>query len=73
MTEQTFIETDQGQWLELEQFPGTKLLPLAEPLTCYANKIASLDRRSAGFDVSSAERAQGRGFYKEPKISNYAI
>jgi anti-sigma factor ChrR (cupin superfamily) len=32
MTEQTFIETDQGQWLELEQFPGTKLLPLAEPV-----------------------------------------
>lgn len=28
----TFIETDQGQWLELKQFPGTSLLPLAEPV-----------------------------------------
>lgn len=29
---QTFIETDVEQWLELEQLPGTQLLPLAEPV-----------------------------------------
>ncbi len=33
MTEQTFIETDIEQWLELEQFPGTQLLSLAEPVS----------------------------------------
>lgn len=32
MTEQIFIETTMGQWLELEQFSGTQLLPLAEPV-----------------------------------------
>ncbi|MGH7999851.1 MAG: cupin domain-containing protein [Brasilonema sp.] len=29
---QTFIETDVASWLNLEQFPGTKILPLAEPV-----------------------------------------
>lgn len=32
MKEQTFIETDVEQWLELKQLPGTQLLPLAEPV-----------------------------------------
>jgi quercetin dioxygenase-like cupin family protein len=32
MTEQTFIDTNNQQWLDLEQFPGTQLLPLAEPV-----------------------------------------
>ncbi len=32
MTEQTFIDTNNKQWLDLEQFPGTQLLPLAEPV-----------------------------------------
>lgn len=32
MVEQTFIETDTQQWLEMEQFPGTQILPLVEPV-----------------------------------------
>lgn len=32
MAEQTFINTDTAHWFELEQFPGTQLLPLAEPV-----------------------------------------
>ncbi len=31
ITEQAFIETDAQPWIELEQFPGTQMLPLAEP------------------------------------------
>ena len=33
MREQTFTQTNSGQWLNMEQFPGTKLLPLAEPVS----------------------------------------
>lgn len=32
MTEQTFIDTNLKPWLDLEQFPGTQILPLAEPV-----------------------------------------
>lgn len=32
MAEQSFIDTSTEQWLKLEQFPGTELLPLAEPV-----------------------------------------
>jgi anti-sigma factor ChrR (cupin superfamily) len=32
MSEQTFIQTDSASWLNLEQFPGTSFLPLAEPV-----------------------------------------
>ena len=32
MIEQAFIDTNTKQWLELEQFPDTKFLPLAEPV-----------------------------------------
>ncbi len=32
MSEQTFIETKNSKWLALEQFPGTYLLPLSEPV-----------------------------------------
>lgn len=32
MSKQTFIDTDTESWLELEQFPGTQFLPLAEPV-----------------------------------------
>jgi quercetin dioxygenase-like cupin family protein len=32
MNKQTFIDTDTELWLELEQLPGTKFLPLAEPV-----------------------------------------
>ncbi|WP_315787824.1 cupin domain-containing protein [Fischerella sp. JS2] len=32
MVEQTFIDTNNKQWLEIEQFPGTQILPLAEPI-----------------------------------------
>ncbi|MDM9382089.1 cupin domain-containing protein [Chlorogloeopsis sp. ULAP01] len=32
MVEQTFINTNTQQWLELKQFPGTQILPLAEPV-----------------------------------------
>lgn len=32
MAEQNFIDTDAGQWLEIEQLSGTKILPLAEPV-----------------------------------------
>ena len=32
MAEQIFIDTDTQQWLDLEQFPGTQILPLAEPV-----------------------------------------
>jgi quercetin dioxygenase-like cupin family protein len=32
MTEQIFIDTNNKPWLDLEQFPGTQLLPLAEPV-----------------------------------------
>ncbi|MEM8809633.1 MAG: cupin domain-containing protein [Cyanobacteria bacterium P01_G01_bin.38] len=32
MSQQTFQETDQVPWQVLEQFPGTQLLPLAEPV-----------------------------------------
>ena len=30
--QQTFINTKTQQWLDLEQFPGTKILSLAEPV-----------------------------------------
>jgi quercetin dioxygenase-like cupin family protein len=33
MLEQTFIQTSSEQWLNLEQFPGTQYLPLAEPVS----------------------------------------
>lgn len=32
MSEQTFIQTGSGQWLNMDQFPGTQFLPLAEPV-----------------------------------------
>ncbi|MGJ5672390.1 MAG: cupin domain-containing protein [Nostochopsis sp.] len=32
MPEQSFIEVTSEQWLDLKQFPGTQLLPLAEPV-----------------------------------------
>ena len=32
MPNQTFIQAGSGQWLNLEQFPGTQLLPLAVPV-----------------------------------------
>jgi len=32
MNKQTFIETNSQQWLPLEQFPGTQIMPLAEPV-----------------------------------------
>ena len=32
MTEQNFIETDAAPWQKLAQFPGTEILPLAEPV-----------------------------------------
>ena len=32
MAEQIFIDTDTQQWLDMEQFPGTQILPLAEPV-----------------------------------------
>ena len=32
MIKQTFIDTNTQQWLELEQLPGTQILPLAEPV-----------------------------------------
>jgi quercetin dioxygenase-like cupin family protein len=32
MKEQIFIDTNTQSWKELEQFPGTQLLPLAEPV-----------------------------------------
>ncbi|MFQ4146455.1 hypothetical protein [Chlorogloeopsis sp. ULAP02] len=32
MVEQNFTNTNTQQWLELKQFPGTKILPLAEPV-----------------------------------------
>ena len=32
MQEQTFIQTNSEQWLSMEQFPGTQLLPLAKPV-----------------------------------------
>lgn len=33
MTKQTYISSDVAQWVALEQFPGTQLLPLAEPVS----------------------------------------
>lgn len=30
MPEQTFIQTSSGQWLNMDQFPGTQVLPLAK-------------------------------------------
>ena len=33
MQEQTFTETNSKQWLNMEQFPGSQLLPLAEPVS----------------------------------------
>ena len=32
MPEQTFIQTDSASWSNLEKFPGTSFLPLAEPV-----------------------------------------
>ena len=32
MKKQTFTDTNSEQWHELEQFPGTQILPLAEPV-----------------------------------------
>ena len=32
MPEQTFIQTDSASWSNLEEFPGTSFLPLAEPV-----------------------------------------
>lgn len=32
MSEQTFINTSTQEWLELQQLPGTQILPLAEPV-----------------------------------------
>jgi quercetin dioxygenase-like cupin family protein len=32
MTEQIFITPDAAEWIAPEQFPGTQLLPLAEPV-----------------------------------------
>ncbi|MUL37229.1 cupin [Gloeocapsopsis dulcis] len=32
MTEQIFINTNNQQWLDLQQFSGTQILPLAEPI-----------------------------------------
>jgi anti-sigma factor ChrR (cupin superfamily) len=32
MTEQTFVRSHSANWLDLTQFPGTQLLPLAEPV-----------------------------------------
>ena len=32
MSKQTFIDTDAQSWNELEQFSGTRILPLAEPV-----------------------------------------
>ena len=32
MAQQTFVSAEQLQWLDLEQFPGTQLSPLAEPV-----------------------------------------
>lgn len=32
MKQQTFTSTDKSQWLDLDQFPGAQLLPLAEPV-----------------------------------------
>ena len=33
MVAQTFIQTENSLWQNLDQFPGTKLMPLAEPVT----------------------------------------
>jgi anti-sigma factor ChrR (cupin superfamily) len=33
MPEQIFIQTSAKPWLNMEQFPGTQLLPLAEPVS----------------------------------------
>ena len=32
MTEQNFVDTHTGQWQDIEQLPGTKILSLAEPV-----------------------------------------
>jgi quercetin dioxygenase-like cupin family protein len=32
MKKQEFIDTNERPWLDLEQFPGTQILPLAEPV-----------------------------------------
>ncbi len=32
MAQQTFVSAEQLRWLDLEQFPGAQLLPLAEPV-----------------------------------------
>lgn len=32
MSKQSFINTEQQAWSELSQFPGTSILPLAEPV-----------------------------------------
>ena len=32
MTKQSFTDTNNGQWHELDLFPGTQILPLAEPV-----------------------------------------
>ena len=33
MSEQTFIDPNTQSWHKLEQFPGTQILPLAEPVS----------------------------------------
>ncbi|MGD2184060.1 cupin domain-containing protein [Lusitaniella coriacea] len=33
MLKQIFINTNTKQWLNLEQFPGTKIMPLAKPVS----------------------------------------
>ena len=32
MPAQTFIQTSSEQWLNMDRFPGTQFLPLAEPV-----------------------------------------
>ncbi|MBD0266119.1 MAG: cupin domain-containing protein [Tolypothrix sp. Co-bin9] len=32
MTQQSFLDTETLQWLDMQQFPGTQILPLAEPV-----------------------------------------
>jgi quercetin dioxygenase-like cupin family protein len=33
MTQQTFLDTNSGQWQNMDRFPGTEFLPLAEPVS----------------------------------------
>ena len=32
MQKQAFTQTNSGQWLKMQQFPGAELLPLAQPV-----------------------------------------